>query len=144
MKFEDLRNVILCGLPVGGLVITGVADRIPERISSLVYLAAFVPKDGDSVFTLSSNAFKLIEIPAAAQLGGIACAPVPSAAFGMKEHMREWFERSVLPRPERPVARNDGRFYGEPGRAAETASRGSPVVCNQRLGRLLRYYTRAA
>jgi transposase InsO family protein len=27
---------------------------------------------------------------------------------------------------------------------AETASRGSPVVCNQRLGGLLRYYTRAA
>jgi pimeloyl-ACP methyl ester carboxylesterase len=99
MEFEDLRNVVLCGHSAGGLVITGVADRIPERISSIVYLDAFVPKDGDSVFTLSSDAFKLFEITATAQLGGIACAPVPSAAFGMKEHMREWFEKKCTPHP---------------------------------------------
>jgi pimeloyl-ACP methyl ester carboxylesterase len=50
--FEDLHDVILLGHSYGGMVITGVADRIPERIKRLVYLDAFVPVDGDSVMTL--------------------------------------------------------------------------------------------
>ena len=48
--FEDLRNVILVGHSYGGMVITGVADSIPERIAKLIYLDAFVPQDGESVF----------------------------------------------------------------------------------------------
>jgi hypothetical protein len=35
-----------------GAVISGVADRVPERISQLVYLDAFVPEDGQAVFDL--------------------------------------------------------------------------------------------
>ncbi|HLD52949.1 MAG TPA: alpha/beta fold hydrolase [Sediminibacterium sp.] len=50
--FEDLRNVILVGHSYGGMVVTGVADSIPERISKLIYLDAFVPEDGESVFAL--------------------------------------------------------------------------------------------
>jgi pimeloyl-ACP methyl ester carboxylesterase len=47
--YEDLRNVVLVGHSYGGMVITGVADSIPERIQRLIYLDAFVPKDGESV-----------------------------------------------------------------------------------------------
>ena len=50
--FEDLHHVILLGHSYGGMVITGVADRIPERISRLVYLDAFLPNDGESVMGL--------------------------------------------------------------------------------------------
>lgn len=53
--FEDLRNVILVGHSYGGMVITGVADSIPERISQLVYLDAFVPRDGESVITITGS-----------------------------------------------------------------------------------------
>lgn len=53
--FEDLHDVILVGHSYGGMVITGVADRIPERISRLVYLDAFVPVDGDSVMSLGKS-----------------------------------------------------------------------------------------
>lgn len=52
IEYENLRNVVLCGHSYGGMVITGVADRIPERLDALVYLDAFVPEDGDSVFSL--------------------------------------------------------------------------------------------
>jgi pimeloyl-ACP methyl ester carboxylesterase len=38
IEFEDLNHVVLLGHSYGGLVITGAADRIPERISELVYL----------------------------------------------------------------------------------------------------------
>jgi pimeloyl-ACP methyl ester carboxylesterase len=46
--FADLRQVILLGHSYGGMVITGVADRIPERIARLVYLDAFLPENGES------------------------------------------------------------------------------------------------
>jgi pimeloyl-ACP methyl ester carboxylesterase len=50
--FEDLRDIVLLGHSYGGMVITGVADRIPERIKKLVYLDAFLPLDGESVMTV--------------------------------------------------------------------------------------------
>lgn len=50
--FEDLHNVILVGHSYGGMVITGVADRLSGRISKLIYLDAFVPDHGESVLTI--------------------------------------------------------------------------------------------
>ncbi|HVC34601.1 MAG TPA: alpha/beta hydrolase [Chloroflexota bacterium] len=47
--YEDLHDVILAGHSYGGMVITGVADRVPERLSQLVYLDAAVPADGESL-----------------------------------------------------------------------------------------------
>ena len=47
--FEDLRDIILVGHSYGGMVISGVADRLPDRIKRLVYLDAMVPDDGESV-----------------------------------------------------------------------------------------------
>jgi pimeloyl-ACP methyl ester carboxylesterase len=53
LEFEDLRGVILIGHSYGGMVATGVADRARERIAKLVYIDAFAPKEGDSVFSLT-------------------------------------------------------------------------------------------
>jgi pimeloyl-ACP methyl ester carboxylesterase len=53
--YEELKDVVLVGHSYGGMVITGVADRIPDRIRRLVYLDAFVPEDGESVLTLRSG-----------------------------------------------------------------------------------------
>jgi pimeloyl-ACP methyl ester carboxylesterase len=50
--YEDLRDIILVGHSYGGMVITGVADRVPDRIKRLVYLDAFVPNDGESVTSM--------------------------------------------------------------------------------------------
>jgi pimeloyl-ACP methyl ester carboxylesterase len=47
--YEDLRDIILVGHSYGGMVISGVADRVPDRIKRLVYLDALVPNDGESV-----------------------------------------------------------------------------------------------
>ena len=48
VQFEDLYNVIMVGHSYGGQVITGVADRIPDRLAHLVYLDACVPRPGQS------------------------------------------------------------------------------------------------
>lgn len=49
--FEDLHDVVLLGHSYAGIVVTGVADRIPDRIKRLVYLDAFLPLDGESLMT---------------------------------------------------------------------------------------------
>ena len=49
LTMENLREVVLIGHSYGGMVATGVADREAERIKQLVYLDAFVPRDGQSV-----------------------------------------------------------------------------------------------
>ena len=48
IRFEDLRDIVLVGHSYGGMVITGVAEQIPQRIAELVFLDAVVPYDGES------------------------------------------------------------------------------------------------
>jgi pimeloyl-ACP methyl ester carboxylesterase len=49
---EDLHDVVLVGHSYGGVVITAVAGRMPERLAHLVYLDAFVPEEGQCVLDL--------------------------------------------------------------------------------------------
>jgi len=46
--FEDLHDVTLVGHSLAGTIITGVADQVPERISKLIYLDAFLPENGEN------------------------------------------------------------------------------------------------
>src|SRR6185437_2887529 len=48
IRWEELSNVVLCGHSYGGAVISGVADRIPERIGALIYLDAFFSKTAEA------------------------------------------------------------------------------------------------
>jgi pimeloyl-ACP methyl ester carboxylesterase len=48
----DLDDVVLVGHSYAGQVVTGVADRIPERLGRRVYLDAFVGDDGDAAIDL--------------------------------------------------------------------------------------------
>lgn len=58
VTYERLNRVVLCGHSYAGMVITGVADRLPERIASLVYVDAFVPKDGESWWDLAGDRYR--------------------------------------------------------------------------------------
>jgi pimeloyl-ACP methyl ester carboxylesterase len=49
IEMEDLHDVTLVGWSYGGMVITGVAGQISERIKSLIYVDAFVPEFGKAV-----------------------------------------------------------------------------------------------
>jgi pimeloyl-ACP methyl ester carboxylesterase len=48
IRAEELEDVVLVGHSYAGMVVTGVADGLRERIRHLVYLDAAVPGDGDS------------------------------------------------------------------------------------------------
>ncbi len=52
LERESLENVVLVGHSYGGMVIRAVAERVPERVSRLVFLDAFIPQDGQSLFDL--------------------------------------------------------------------------------------------
>jgi pimeloyl-ACP methyl ester carboxylesterase len=54
--WDDLRDVVLVGHSYGGMVITGVVDRIPERIKRVVYLDAMLPDSGESVMSIPDTA----------------------------------------------------------------------------------------
>jgi pimeloyl-ACP methyl ester carboxylesterase len=58
LVYEDLENVLLVGWSYGGMVITGVLDRVPQRLAHVVYLDAEVPRDGESEFDVSGPEFR--------------------------------------------------------------------------------------
>jgi pimeloyl-ACP methyl ester carboxylesterase len=78
--YENLNDVILAGHSYGGMVITGVADQIAGRIAALVYLDAFLPEDGQSLFDINIPANSQRFIANAGSIGGLA-VPAPPAAF---------------------------------------------------------------
>ncbi len=55
IEFEDLSDIVLVGHSYGGMVITGLADLIPQRFKHVVFLDAFMPKDGESVMDIASG-----------------------------------------------------------------------------------------
>jgi pimeloyl-ACP methyl ester carboxylesterase len=52
IEYEDLEDMVLVGHSYGGVVITAVAEIVAEKLSHLVYLDAWVPKDGQAMFDL--------------------------------------------------------------------------------------------
>jgi pimeloyl-ACP methyl ester carboxylesterase len=56
IRYEDLHDIVLIGHSYGGMVATGVADRARDRVAQLIYLDAFVPKDGQSLLDLNEPA----------------------------------------------------------------------------------------
>ncbi len=69
IKYEDLRDIVLVGHSYGGMVATGVADRARDRVTQLIYIDAFVPGDGQSLFDLNKVAGGCRSLPTAATAG---------------------------------------------------------------------------
>ncbi len=76
IQWEELKDVILCGHSYGGMVVTSVADRIPQRIRSLVLLDAFVPQHGQSLLDFAP-------IAADQLVDGWKCLPISAETFGV-------------------------------------------------------------
>ena len=78
LEMEDLNDVVLVGHSYGGMVATGVADRARARIAQLVYLDAFVPRDGQSVLDLQPPEARSTDArPGAAKGDGWRIPPNP-------------------------------------------------------------------
>ena len=58
LECERIEDAILVAHSYGGMVVSGVADRLPERLAALVYCDAYVPEDGDSCFSLAGDVYR--------------------------------------------------------------------------------------
>jgi pimeloyl-ACP methyl ester carboxylesterase len=89
--WEELSDVVLCGHSYGGAVISGVADRIPDRIGALVYLDAFVLQNGQSIQDV---------LPAEQKLGeDWKVPPIPAEVFNVNANDRDWVNRQCTVQP---------------------------------------------
>jgi pimeloyl-ACP methyl ester carboxylesterase len=92
IEFEDLHDVHLVGWSYSGMIITGVADKIPERLAQVIYLDADVPANGESGYDAELYS---AEARAADVASGIE-AGLPG--FFTVEPYREWIE-AMVPEP---------------------------------------------
>jgi pimeloyl-ACP methyl ester carboxylesterase len=76
LETERLSDVVLLGHSYGGMVLSGVIDRAPERIAAAIYSDAYVPDDGQSCFELTSDVFRQMFLEGAAQ-DGFSVPPPP-------------------------------------------------------------------
>jgi pimeloyl-ACP methyl ester carboxylesterase len=98
IKWEGLSNVVLCGHSYAGCVVTGVVDRMPERIGALVYLDAFVPENGQSLHDTLPPEQRAQQIEVAVREGqGWQVPPIPAAVFNVNLDDRDWVDRQSTP-----------------------------------------------
>jgi pimeloyl-ACP methyl ester carboxylesterase len=99
VKWENLQDFVLCGHSYAGYVISGAAEHIGSRVSSIVFLDAFFPEDGDSLLATSTRAVVAETLKMIQQEGGISAPPIPSAVFNINDRDEEWVDKLCTPHP---------------------------------------------
>ena len=98
-EFEGLRDAVLVGHSYGGMVVSGVAEQLPGRIKSIVYLDAFVPADGQSMLDIVSEERRKQIGDAAAKSGGLSVPPIPAAVFKVNQADQAWVDSKCTVHP---------------------------------------------
>jgi pimeloyl-ACP methyl ester carboxylesterase len=100
IRCEELSDVVLCGHSYGGMVIAGVAEQIAGTICSLVYLDAFVPENGKSLFDyLPAEQSAGMRADAAQNGEGYKVTPIPAAAFAVNAKDAAWVDAMCVKQP---------------------------------------------
>ena len=99
LETEELHDAVLVGHSFGGISITGVADRMPERIRHLIYLDSRILQPGQSM--LDADPARSGEWNRLAhQGGGLSIAPPPATYFDCPDPLdTAWIERRLTPHP---------------------------------------------
>jgi pimeloyl-ACP methyl ester carboxylesterase len=101
MAWEGVTDAVLCGHSYGGMVIGGAADRVPGKVSALVYLDAAIPIDGKSTLDLLSPETQEAMRAVVYEDRGVAMLPAPpAAAYNLASAAdREMVDRLCTPHP---------------------------------------------
>jgi pimeloyl-ACP methyl ester carboxylesterase len=100
IRWEELTDVVLVGHSYGGCVISGVADRMSEKIAALVYLDAFVLEDGQCLHDTLPADHRQGQLDAAAAFGdGWRVPPIPAAVFNVNAADRAWVDDQCTDQP---------------------------------------------
>jgi pimeloyl-ACP methyl ester carboxylesterase len=103
LQFEDLTEVILVGHSYGGMVISGVADRVPERLRNLVFLDAAMPQNGQSLVD-HAGPFMLAARSRSRVVNGIELVLFPGedpmSFYGVRDPEQiAWMKPKLTPHP---------------------------------------------
>jgi pimeloyl-ACP methyl ester carboxylesterase len=81
LRFWDVRDAIVVGHSYGGMVITGVGDRVSDRVGKLVYLDAANPQNGQSLVDVAGPVIEVTR-PMGTVVDGVELVllPAPGAA----------------------------------------------------------------
>ena len=97
---EDLAEVVLVGHSYAGLVISSVANQVPDRIAHLVYLDAMVPEDGENAVDAQPVTQNLIDLAAKSDTGWrippLPELPPPLGLFGVTDPVDVAWLRTML------------------------------------------------
>ncbi len=103
LSFEDLHDVVLLGQSSGGVVVTGVVDRVPDRIRRVVYLDALVPAGGQSANDCfpASFAEDSMLAPARDRGSGWLIPVIEERLLGLPPEVSSWYYPRLVPQPLR-------------------------------------------
>jgi pimeloyl-ACP methyl ester carboxylesterase len=97
---EGLADVVLVGHSYAGMVISAVADRVPDRIAGLVYVDAMVPVDGESVLDVMPLTRHLLDLAAGSdapwRVPPLPEGPAPVGLFGVTDPADAAWLRTIL------------------------------------------------
>lgn len=101
IEAEELTDIVLCGHSYGGMVVTGVADRLAPAIGSLVFLDAFMPEAGQSMFDIQGAERERLVRARAAEAGDGWRIPAFSAEWFCVGDPADaaWVDRRMTPQP---------------------------------------------
>ncbi|MGI6874410.1 alpha/beta fold hydrolase [Amycolatopsis sp. 3B14] len=123
IREEDLTDVVLVGHSYAGLVISSVANELPDRVARLVYLDAMVPEDGESAADVLPVTQGLIDLALASDSGWrvppMPELPPPAGLFGVTDPDDVAWLRTML--SDQPV-----RCLQQPVRLDNPATRAIP------------------
>jgi pimeloyl-ACP methyl ester carboxylesterase len=103
LQYEDLRDVILVGHSYGGMVITGVADRVPDRVGRLVFLDAANPVNGQSLADVAGPVINAVR-PYGEVVNGLELVLLPAPDAGLLYGVTDpddlaWMSERLTPHP---------------------------------------------
>ncbi|MGA8059786.1 MAG: alpha/beta hydrolase [Candidatus Binataceae bacterium] len=100
IRCEELSDFVLCGHSYGGMVITGVTEKISEKIRSLVYLDAFVPLNGHSLLDIVPAEMQEAMRDDARHNGeGYLVTPLSAEFFNVNAKDAAWVDRMCVKHP---------------------------------------------
>ena len=116
--YEDISDVVLVGHSYAGMVITGVAATVPERLRQLVYLDAYVPDEEESEVDLWPPEMRAEIEAGAATSQGLRPPPTPELMGITDPAMADWVRARITPHPmatyTQPVPAGDERSAALP------------------------------